>query len=83
VTIEEIMERRLERVRLAEWNSDMYVKIDFMDDGTYSPWVFLVSPKEQKALGITVGSQRLLWEETFQDDDADWEPYRGVPVYGF
>lgn len=83
MTLEEVVGKRMERIRLRDWAPEEYLKLDWMDDGTYSTWVSFVSPKTQKAFGIEAGSQRMLWEEAFEDDEADWEPYNGVPVYGF
>lgn len=77
----EIVEKRIERVRLPEWTSDAYVKIHYVEEG-YGPWVYLVSPKCQKAFNIPVGSQEILFSEAFGNLET-WEEYKGVPYYGF
>jgi hypothetical protein len=79
---QEIIEKRLERVRLPNWQWDEYVKIHFLEDGTFSPWVNFVSPTAQQKLYIEVGSQELLFSEAFGDLET-WELYLGVPYRGF
>ncbi len=82
MTVAEIVEKRVERVRLPFWVEEAYLKLDFLNDGMHGPWTHLVSPKTQQLLGIEVGSQHVLWWEAFGKEDA-WEPYTGTPYFGF
>ncbi len=82
MTIDEVVEKRIERVRLPDWLPEAYLKLDFMDDGMHGPWVHLVSPLVQKTLQIEIGSQDILVIEAF-GVESDWEEFKGVPYFGF
>lgn len=82
MNLDEILEKRVVRVRLPHWVPEAYLKINFLEDGTYGPWVFLVSPEIQRSLGIEIGSQEIFLIEAFGDDDS-WEVFTGRTVFGF
>jgi len=72
--LEEILERRLERVRGPYWSTGTYLKIDYLGDEV-SPMVSYVSPGFQRKMFQKVGEQRLELNDIAKQND--WEEYDG------
>jgi hypothetical protein len=81
MTLDEILEKKIERVRLPSWNLDTYLKLDYAPDGQHSPWVYFVSPRMQHMFTIKIGAQKLPIEDL--EGREDWEPYKGIPYWEF
>jgi hypothetical protein len=81
MTRQEILERRLERVRGRYWEKGSYLKIDYLGDEV-SPMVVYVNPEFQRKMGQKVGELRLTMKEAFGEQD-DWEEYHGQIAFRF
>lgn len=81
MTLEEILERRLERVRGHYWSKGSYLKLDYLGDEV-SPLVVYVNPSFQKKMDQKVGELRLTMKDAFGEQN-DWEEYNGQIAFGF
>lgn len=81
MTLEQVLKKRIVRVRGPKWAKDSYLKIDYFGDEV-SPTVAFVSSKAQKNLHQEVGSIRLTLQDAFGKKD-DWEEYNGKVAFKF
>jgi len=72
VTIEEVMDQGLEKIRLPIWSEGVYLHLIRLSDGGYSPWATLHDLAAEKALRI--GPQRISVVGLGEDDR--WEAAR-------
>jgi hypothetical protein len=83
MTLREAFAKQIERVRNPKWGPQTYMKFTFEPQGAL-PWVALVDPPGQQALGIDVGSQRFFYPQLLtQFGDDEIEEFNGTPVEGF
>lgn len=73
MTIREAIRLGVRRVRMPSWNSQAYLELP-SDGGV---WATLYDPPSQNALGIPVGSQRMLVSNI--DNDCSYEPFPAPP----
>lgn len=81
MTLEQILQRRIERVRGPYWSKENYLKIDYLGDEV-SPMVAFVAPSFQRKMGQKVGETRLEIKDAFGKKD-DWEEYNGTIAFRF
>jgi hypothetical protein len=81
MTVEEILERRVERVRGPYWSTGTYLKLDYLGDEV-SPMVSYVNPGFQRKMGQKVGELRLEIQDAFGKQN-DWEEYHGPIAFRF
>jgi hypothetical protein len=81
MTLQELLEKRIERVTAPGWHKDTYLKIDYLGDEV-SPTVSFVSPGFQTKMFQEVGGIRLTLEEAF-GTEQDWEEYNGKTAFKF
>lgn len=69
----DLLAQRIPAIRKDFWVRDARIEFHFTDSGHVGPWVTLVSPIEQEAMGtepVKIG----MWDA--EDDDDCWEAYR-------
>lgn len=81
MTLEEILERRIERVRGPSWSTGSYLKIEYVGEEV-SPMVSFVNPHFQRTMGQQVGETRLEIKDAFGKQN-DWEEYHGPIAFRF
>lgn len=72
MTMTEARERKLTRIRKPYWNPQAHLVLTHDPEFGYGPWVTLVDPPGQAAIGT--GPQNLLAMQA-DDGEEDWEPF--------
>jgi len=72
--LRELMNKGIRKVRFKFWNEDSYLELYMTDKGKYGPWAKLFDEHGQRALGLPLGSQKILLLDLDLDDDR-WEEF--------
>lgn len=71
----ELVKQGINKVRLPFWDKDAYLQLHITNNGKCGPWAKIYDPHGQKALGVPIGSQKVLILQPEYWEDDRWEAY--------
>lgn len=76
MTIEQLVEKRVPKIRRVAWNKHAYLELHLVKGGGYGPWAKLIDPPSQQTWDIEHKEGQDIFMFSLDTTEDGWEEFK-------